>query len=99
MYLETLCFTCQNAVPSKRKRLGCPWSLNFEPVPGWEAMPSEKHGKPTYCVVKCPQYLQDEERVDDSEELYEHGLRIEAVKEELSIPKVVPRPTFRYSIP
>lgn len=61
---DTLCFSCQNAVPNKEKCLGCPWSESFEPVEGWNAMPttlSESDGIiDSYLVLECPMYIPDE---------------------------------------
>ena len=66
----TLCWSCQNACG------GCSWSeydpktgkIKFEPVPGWEAIPTkismqgrvEKIG--SYRVIKCPLYVPDPPR-------------------------------------
>lgn len=35
-----ICFNCMNSVPSVEKETGCPWSWDFEPVPGWDAEPT-----------------------------------------------------------
>ena len=61
----TLCWECANAVPSKEKETGCPWSMEGKPVDGWTAKKGHlifTHGwKPrkdvkvtTYRVDKCP---------------------------------------------
>ena len=57
---ETLCWTCKNAVG------GCSWSKNFEPVKGWEAIPTKVRGNleidewlDSYMVISCPKYLED----------------------------------------
>lgn len=54
----TLCFGCQNAVGK------CSWSARFEPVPGWDAKPTEIKtvGGQTcssFLVRACPQYVPD----------------------------------------
>ena len=54
---QTLCWSCQRAVKE------CPWSANFEPVPGWEAeetvVASSYCPTPSYHVIKCPLYEPD----------------------------------------
>lgn len=62
----TLCFFCQNAVPTSTK--GCSWSRHSEPVNGWEATPTtffvgdSKYPKTqhTFCVKRCPSFIPDE---------------------------------------
>lgn len=53
----TLCWTCQNAYN------GCPWSRNFEPVPGWQATPTKiKMGESyidSFQVHECPMFQGD----------------------------------------
>lgn len=34
----TICWNCANAVPNSEGTTGCEWSLNLQPVPGWEAI-------------------------------------------------------------
>ena len=51
----SLCWDCQNSVCK------CPWSKNFEPVPGWEADKRMiKQSTETYFVKACPLFKQDE---------------------------------------
>ena len=60
-YTQTKCFECQNAVPTLKR--GCSWSRNFEPVQGWEAIPTTVgmgHKRvPSYVVINCPSYIPD----------------------------------------
>lgn len=60
---RTLCEFCMNAVPNDT--YGCEWSDFGEPVPGWEAIPTEFRdhlaGADTrvvnsFCVLKCPKF-------------------------------------------
>ena len=53
-----ICFDCQNAVPSKKRGTGCPWSRAFKPVPGWTATPCviDRGGIETYRITACPQF-------------------------------------------
>lgn len=50
----TLCETCENSVGR------CSWSSRFEPVEGWEAIPTkvavDKRYEQSYCVLSCPEY-------------------------------------------
>ena len=60
--MDTLCWTCQNAVPIPEGK-GCNWSRNLKPVEGWEAKktikrPSEGRME-SYCVRSCPEYIPD----------------------------------------
>ena len=67
------CRDCREAVRERasRKRMcicwfcdkadgKCPWSRNFEPVPGWDATPvvvKDKEGDMrTYHIKSCPQF-------------------------------------------
>lgn len=61
---ESLCWCCQNAVPSKEKGTGCPWSERFAPVDGWCAFRNvidngEGRFTESYCVKSCPLYRAD----------------------------------------
>ena len=53
------CWTCTKYLG------GCPWSAQFEPVPGWDAEPVEKSGNntnppiSTYDIKSCPMYVND----------------------------------------
>ena len=55
----TLCWSCQRAVKE------CPWSANFEPVDGWDAVPTKIMGPvgpiPSFHVKSCPLYEPDPE--------------------------------------
>lgn len=55
---ETLCWSCKNAVPSKKA--GCSWSEKFEPVEGWIADKTftkcVSDNCPSYFVRKCPEF-------------------------------------------
>lgn len=81
----TLCFECQNSVPSRTR--GCEWSRNFQPVPGWNAEPTFKdNGKiPSYHVITCPKYIPDPPRPWAPDLGYGH------------IP-IVPRPQEEYAV-
>lgn len=58
---ETLCWKCIHSVPDTRGH-GCPWSLRFEPVDGWDAEPASYPSNRTnkrvmiqsYEVRSCP---------------------------------------------
>ena len=47
---DQLCWRCGNACG------GCSWSREFEPVPGWIAIPTFKDRSDTYCIIKCPDF-------------------------------------------
>lgn len=60
---NTLCWECVNAVPVNGTHgcyaNGCPWSVSFKPVDGWEAKPTrikshEQISNKSYEVYKCP---------------------------------------------
>lgn len=61
-YLQTLCWDCQKALGE------CSWSDNFQPVKGWDAVPTEIKTSvgnivPTinsYYVRSCPLFELDE---------------------------------------
>lgn len=67
---DTLCWSCQHAVPNYEGTRGCAWSQDGEPVAGWTAEPSDikySDGYGTgftrsYRVIDCPQFLPDEKR-------------------------------------
>ena len=65
-HLETLCWDC------KRADKMCPWSINFEPVPGWDAIPTKimaPYGTiPSYHVRRCPLFIPDEEEESNGTE-------------------------------
>lgn len=41
----TLCWKCENAVPSSDGTRGCPWSTQLKPVDGWDAVESSHDHK------------------------------------------------------
>ena len=57
LHMANICFDCKNSVPDNNGH-GCPWSRNFEPVPGWTAEPTKvgagKYATDTYCITDCP---------------------------------------------
>lgn len=64
VYMKSLCENCANAVPSFDGSRGCSWSLDYVPVPGWEAERLEYKPIPsktveTYCITKCPEFVDD----------------------------------------
>lgn len=57
---QQLCWTCRNAVPSRRTGRGCEWSRGLKPVPGWVAEPIHKAViGDTWLVRACPKYQPD----------------------------------------
>lgn len=64
---DSLCWSCQNAVPSKTN--GCSWSESFKPVKGWDAIRQDvMHGDgksqyrrtvESYKVRQCPCFKDD----------------------------------------
>lgn len=66
-YAKTLCWDCQNAVPSRDGKRGCSWSRKLIPVDGWQAEPTEKRDSfdrvcASYLVKACPLFIPDEPR-------------------------------------
>lgn len=65
---NTLCWSCQHAVPNYDGTRGCSWSREGKPVEGWDADPTVIRGyrytddARSYHVKACPQFLEDEER-------------------------------------
>lgn len=52
--IDSICFDCRNGA------CGCSWSMWFQPVKGWEAIPHLRdNGYMTYTVLKCPQFIPD----------------------------------------
>ena len=53
----SLCWTCRNACG------GCSWSRDFQPVKGWEAVPtyhiSNGEHANSFHVYKCPLYKEE----------------------------------------
>ena len=95
---ETLCFTCENAVPSKCR--GCEWSRTSQPVPGWTAIPTTPMGMPSFCVIECPKYLQEKSAEQREREFQEQVIK-EKVKATIAKCKTTQpkRNTFQYYIP
>jgi hypothetical protein len=63
---QTLCFTCRNSCPNPSKGIGCEWSANLVPVPGWEAIRkdirpnrADKEALVSYVVVSCPKFVSE----------------------------------------
>lgn len=60
----SLCWQCKHAVPNPRKGNGCEWSIDFRPVPGWEATKKEYrvpgYSEPivSYFVRSCPEFAE-----------------------------------------
>ena len=62
---QSICWSCQNAVPSADGSRGCEWSIKKQPVEGWTAQESWQtaiHGEKlrSYKVLSCPKYKEDE---------------------------------------
>lgn len=54
---NSLCWSCKNAVPNHLKGIGCEWSREYKPVPGWKAEMRERTNlKGSYFVFKCPRF-------------------------------------------
>lgn len=84
---ESLCLDCKNALG------GCTWSVwdwengvpLFRPVEGWDAVTvrraysTRRRKSTTYHVLRCPQYIQDQER--DLSRYKEVDEKIESEKE------------------
>ena len=51
---DSLCWDCKNATG------GCEWSQSFTPVDGWEAIPRTIRDEDSFCVIKCPKFVEDE---------------------------------------
>lgn len=64
----TLCWNCQHAVGKDQ----CSWAHHFQPVEGWDAVPTiivdkdqrniVQHVCRSYHVYDCPQFLRDKPR-------------------------------------
>lgn len=64
---QTICWGCARAL--LRVGVACPWSLYFQPVPGWTAIRNDvyaqnngvrtKRSTESYIVTKCPRFLSD----------------------------------------
>lgn len=54
---NSLCWGCKNAVPNHLRGIGCEWSIDYHPVPGWKAEMRERTSlKGSYFVFKCPKF-------------------------------------------
>lgn len=58
----TLCWKCRKATNPKGSN--CEWAGKFQPVKGWEAIPTRLKAKgkgyiSSYQVVKCPKFEAD----------------------------------------
>lgn len=60
--MTNICFDCIHAVPDDDGH-GCPWSMRFEPVPGWNAelvlLGGYKCKIETYEIKGCPLFERD----------------------------------------
>lgn len=55
------CWECAHSVPSRDGTRGCPWSLRFEPIPGWDALKTQCEDEDgekdtTYKISRCPNF-------------------------------------------
>lgn len=69
--VETLCWSCKNAVPNLEQTRGCSWSREFVPVKGWDAIETTVGvtrfadgsryytREPNYLIIKCPEFVLD----------------------------------------
>lgn len=68
---NTLCWTCENAVPSRDGSRGCSWSRGLQPVPRWTSlcrfMQINKRIDVYYEVLECPEYIRDKDNKVTSE--------------------------------
>lgn len=73
-HVETLCWSCKNAVPNSQ--YGCCWSRSLQPVDGWDAMPTVsyysngdkyRYKTPSYKVISCPHYITDSTEENEEE--------------------------------
>ena len=62
---STICFNCKNSCPNPIKGIGCEWSENLKPVPGWEAIREDirpniigRTPLVSYVVVSCPKFVE-----------------------------------------
>jgi len=62
---QTICPNCKHCCPNPIKGIGCEWSVNFQPVPGWNAIrkdiaPNHVGGRyiSSYIVVSCPKFIE-----------------------------------------
>lgn len=61
---ENICWECIHSVPNLCDR-GCPWSMFFEPVDGWDATPTADGG---YLIKGCPMFREMADRMVDKED-------------------------------
>ena len=67
MQSMTICWDCENAVPSADGGKGCPWSVNGQPVEGWKAKRQDvlvvvcgrRRKIESYMVKKFPMFKKD----------------------------------------
>ena len=69
--VETLCWSCKNAVPNLEQTRGCSWSRELVPVKGWDAIETkrwvEKYAnkkrfyekESNYRIIKCSKFIPD----------------------------------------
>lgn len=81
---SSICWYCANAVPSAKT--GCNWSINFEPVDGWDAMMTDDmhrdtmaedsiaYGKHAFLVRDCPEFIPDSPEFSRLSARYDAGL-------------------------
>lgn len=66
MVNNTICWHCQNAIPSRDGERGCSWSRSLIPVEGWKATQTvhlyDRKEKTSYVVEECPEYIRDDPR-------------------------------------
>ena len=61
---KTICWDCENAVPSRDGSKGCPWSVEGKPIQGWTAKRKDvlvivcgrRRKIESYRVKKCPMF-------------------------------------------
>ena len=98
----SLCWYCANAVPSAKT--GCNWSINFEPIDGWDAKVTDDmhrnelgeesiaYGKHAYLVKDCPEFVPDSPEFSKLHARYDAGLNalaLDVIK--ISVVDLIPR--------
>lgn len=69
---KTICWGCQHAVPDPKRKRGCSWSEQLEPVKGWTAIETknvrfdggQRRVITSALVVECPKFIPDEKPGD-----------------------------------
>ena len=79
-----ICIYCKNAVPDDKGH-GCPWSRNFDPVPGWTAEPTvlkAGNSKPieTYHITACPMFDRDDRYKPESDHTRYKPVRVRCLE-------------------